>query len=322
MSIIWLSLRDRGIPQQTARTIIASWRDSSKKQYLASILQWGRFCVIRKIHPCRASVLDRLNFVQYLFNLSVSYSSINTARSALSFILPRNDCGSFGQHFLVKKFIRGVYNLRAPAPKYSYIWDVSVVLEIFRHLPENNLLSLKLLSLKLVMLVALVSGQRVQTLSLLDLGLTYSVYDSIVFVILDMTKTSRPGKSASQIVLSEHGQDKRLCFFLLGSIPIETLECRTSSKLFLGLQKPHKAVESQTSSRWLKATLRLSGVRIDIFSGYSTRAASSSKAKLAGLSVDSILECVGWSNEQTFARYYNKKIVDINAFANGVLASN
>ena len=74
-------------------------------------------------------VFDDLNFLQCLFNLSISYSSINTARSALSLILPRNGCGSFGQHFLVKKFIRGVYNLRTPAPKYSYIWDVSVVLE-------------------------------------------------------------------------------------------------------------------------------------------------------------------------------------------------
>ena len=281
---------ETGIPQQTARTIIAFWRDSSKKQYLASIRQWGRFCVIRKIHPCRASVLDGLNFLQYLFNLSVSYSSINTARSALSFILPRNYCGSFGQHFLVKKFVRGVYNLRTPAPKYGYIWDVSVVLEFFRHLPENNLLSLKLLSLKLVMLVALVSGQRVQTLSLLDLSFTYSVYDSIVFVITGMIKTSRPGKSSSQIVLAEYGQDKRLCVVsCLIAYLLKTLEYRTSSKLFLGLQKPHKAVGSQTLSRWLKATLRLSGVRIDIFSGHSTRAASSSKAKLAGLSVDRIL---------------------------------
>ena len=56
---------------------------------------------------CRAFVLDGLNLLQYLFNLSVSYSSINSARSSLSFILPRNDCGSFGQHLLVKKFIRG-----------------------------------------------------------------------------------------------------------------------------------------------------------------------------------------------------------------------
>ena len=143
------------------------------------------------------------------------------------------------------------------------------------------------------MLVALVSGQRVQTLSLLDLSFTYSVYDSIVFVIPNMTKTSRPGKSASQIVLSEYGQDKRLCVVsCLTAYLLKTLEYRTS-RLFLGLQKPHKAVGSQTLSCWLKATLRLSGVRIDIFSRHSTRAASSSKAKLAGLSVDSILECVG-----------------------------
>ena len=134
---------------------------------------------------------------------------------------------------------------------------------------------------------------------------------------------SRPVKSASQIVLSENGQDKRLCVVsCLVAYLLRTLEYRTSSKLFLGLQKPHKAVGSQTLSRWLKTTLHLYGVRIDIFSGHSTRTASSSKAKLAGLSVDSTLECVDWSNEQTFVRFYNKKIVDINAFANAVLDSN
>ena len=173
------------------------------------------------------------------------------------------------------------------------------------------------------MLVVLVSGQRVQTLSQLDLSFTYSVYDCIVFIIPDMIKTSRPGKTASQIVLSKCGQDKRLCVVsCLVACLLRTLEHRISSKLFLGLQKPHKAVGSRTLSHWLKATLRLSGKRIDIFSGHSTRATSSSKAKLAGLSVDSILECVGWSNEQTFARYYNKKIIDIDALANAVLASN
>ena len=134
------------------------------------------------------------------------------------------------------------------------------------------------------MLVVLVS------LSQLDLSFTYSVYDSIVFVIPDMTKTSRPGKTASQIILSKYGQDKRLC----GVSCLVTFEYCTSSKLFLGLQKPYKAVGSRTLSCLLKSTLRLSGIRIDIFSGHSTRAASSSKAKLAGLSVDSILECVGW----------------------------
>ena len=285
MSIIWLSLRDRN----------SSTNSQNYHCFLPRNSIWHRsdngvsFVLLGKYIPVEHLSLI-LNFLQYLFNLSASYSSINTARSALSFILPRNNSGSFGQHFLVKKFVRGVYNLRIPAPKYSHIWDVLVVLEFFRHLPDNNLLSLKLLSLKLVMLFTLVSRQRVQTLSLLDLSFTYSVYDSIVFVIPDMTKTSRPGKSASQIVLSEYGQDKRLCVVsCLIAYLLKTLKYRTSSKLLLGLQRPHKAVGSQTLSHCLKATLRLSGVRIDIFSGHSTRAASSSKAKLAGLSVDNIL---------------------------------
>ena len=120
--------------------------------------------------------------------------------------------------------MKGVYNLRTSAPKYSYIWDVSIVLEFFRHLPGHNLLSLKLLSLKLVMLVALVSGQRVQTLSQLDLSFTYSSYDSIVFVIPDMTKTSRLGKTASipDYIVKICARQETLCCFLLGSIPIES----------------------------------------------------------------------------------------------------
>ena len=136
--------------------------------------------------------------------------------------------------------------LQSPNPSSEiqlYLGRFGCIGIFFRHLPKNNLLSLKLLSPKLVMLVALVSGQRVQTLSLLDLSFTYSVYDSIVFVIPDMTKTSQPGKSASQIVLSEYGQDKRLCVvFCLVAYLLKTLEYRTSSKLFLGLPKPHKAV--------------------------------------------------------------------------------
>ena len=42
----------------------------------------------------------------------MSYSATGTARSALSFVLPRYNCGSFGEHFLVKKFMKEFYNLR------------------------------------------------------------------------------------------------------------------------------------------------------------------------------------------------------------------
>ena len=57
----------------------------------------------------------------------MSYSAIGTARSALSFVLPRYSCVSFGEYFLVKKFMKGVYNVKTPSPRYHATWDVRVV---------------------------------------------------------------------------------------------------------------------------------------------------------------------------------------------------
>ena len=74
------------------------------------------------------------------------------------------------------------------------------MLNYFRSIPVNQHLSLKLLSLKLVMLLALVSSQRVQYLSFLDLNSAYSGYSSIIFVIFDKTKCYKPGKKTPQII--------------------------------------------------------------------------------------------------------------------------
>lgn len=47
-------------------------------------------------------------------------------------------------------------------PKYTEIWDVSIVLEYLQSLSPVDTLSLKELTLKLVVLILLVSGQRGQ----------------------------------------------------------------------------------------------------------------------------------------------------------------
>ena len=65
-------------------------------------------------------------------------------------------------------------------------------------------LSLKLLTLKTVMLCALASAQRQQTLSALDLNFRKESRDSISFVVTDRLKTSRPGKSI-EITFSSSG---------------------------------------------------------------------------------------------------------------------
>ena len=65
-----------------------------------------------------------------------------------------------GQHPLVSRFLKGVFNSRPPAPKYSVTWDVDVVLSYLKLLPKNQELSFQTLSHKLAMLMALANADR------------------------------------------------------------------------------------------------------------------------------------------------------------------
>ena len=74
-----------------------------------------------------------------------------------------------GENATIIRFLNGVYNLRPPKPKYAKIWDVSKVLLFLQKLSPAKLISLKELTLKLVMLIALSSACRVQSLHLLSI---------------------------------------------------------------------------------------------------------------------------------------------------------
>ena len=56
----------------------------------------------------------------------------------------------------------GIFNKRPPQAKYPFIWDVEIVLDFLRKLPGNDLLSDKLLKLKVLMLLSLLSALRSQ----------------------------------------------------------------------------------------------------------------------------------------------------------------
>ena len=93
----------------------------------------------------------------------LGYSAINTARIALSSILSMSEKTAFGAHPLVCRFLRGVFAERPSLPRYKTIWDVNTVLKYLRGIQINKDLTLRDLTLKLTMLLALLSGQRCQT---------------------------------------------------------------------------------------------------------------------------------------------------------------
>lgn len=121
----------------------------------------GAKCVQNNIDYCTAGIVDVLEFLSTLYyDKGLSYSTINTARSALS----SHPLVGSGNDPLISRLMKGIFNSKPPKPRYMAIWDVSVVLKMLRQCVPVTSLTLAKLTMKLVMLMALVSAQRVQTL--------------------------------------------------------------------------------------------------------------------------------------------------------------
>nr|CAH7742417.1 unnamed protein product [Callosobruchus chinensis] len=115
----------------------------------------------------------------------LSYSSLNTYRAALNLIIHQ----SSNDDKILKRYWKGVYNIRPPKPKYQSTWDPQPVLSFLKGLNPLDSLSLELLTKKIVMLLALSSGHKVQTLSKISLNNIIKFEDRIEIKISKRTKT-------------------------------------------------------------------------------------------------------------------------------------
>lgn len=68
---------------------------------------------------------------------------------------------------IVKRFMKVIFHIKPALPKHNNVWDVSVVLDYLEILMPLHTISLRLFSYKLVTLLALLLGQRSQTLQLI-----------------------------------------------------------------------------------------------------------------------------------------------------------
>ena len=101
--------------------------------------------------------------------------------------------------------MKGTYQSRPPIPRYNSAWDICKVLDLLKIWSPSSDLNLKLLTLKLVMLCLLVTGQ------LMDLKHVSKTESSYIFYLEEHIKQSKPGKRNPEIVLPAFPADKRLC---------------------------------------------------------------------------------------------------------------
>ena len=120
--------------------------DAFNIPWTAIARKWFEFCNLHNCDYVTAPVSVALDFLSDLFASGLSYSSINTAISCLSSLLLYEDSSApFGQLPFVKRFMKGIFELRPSISRYTRSWSINTVFDFIRATPLYTL-SLKDLS--------------------------------------------------------------------------------------------------------------------------------------------------------------------------------
>lgn len=249
----------------------------------------------------------------HLFDKGLAYRTIGCHRSAISAFHEKVDGLPIGQHPDVCSLVSGVFNSRPPQPRYVFIWDVQLVLNLIKNQWSNNHnLSDKQITYKIVMLMALTSASRASALHHLDVRYMTRSADRYSFTFHKLHKSWGAGKAPPKLEFFKYDTDTDLCVVhTLDAYILRAQEWRTANnktQLLLSHIKPHCEIKSCTVSRWIKEILTEAGIDTELFKGHSTRSASTSKVGVSGLSTADILSRGSWTNESTWQRFYNKPI--------------
>ena len=144
-------LRERlscqGLSDQATDLVLKSWRTKTNRSYDSLFGRWNRWCGERGSNPFSGPVSEVANFLASLYQEGYQYNSVNAYRSAISSVHEKVDGVPIGQHPLVTRLIKGIFNVRPPMPRYSSTWDVQVILDYLESCGQSENLTLKLLTL-------------------------------------------------------------------------------------------------------------------------------------------------------------------------------
>ena len=225
-----------------------------------------------------------------------------------------------GSHYLIKRLMKGIFNKRPPVPRYVISWPVEKVLRYLKIMPGYDQISLKLLTWKTAILIALVSADRGDAIAALSTEYMIKDSEGYHFLVSKPTKCTRPGRGIKQIDLPKFTKDRRICVvYCLDKYLRATKRLRVDKQLFISYVKPHRSVTRTSIARWIKLIMQKSGIDVSIFQPHSTRSASTSTAFQQGVSVPDILKKADWSNASVFHRFYNRPKVHAD-FAQAILS--
>ena len=94
-----------------------------------------------------------------MYEKGASHSTLNCYRSAIFLLF----APEIAQDFRMRRYFRSLAHLRPSLPKYNAKWSPKIVLDYFTKADSNEKLTLQELASKLITLLAITTGHRMQT---------------------------------------------------------------------------------------------------------------------------------------------------------------
>jgi len=215
----------------------------------------------------------------------------------------------------------GIFNRNPQKPRYLFIWDVEQVLTFIKTMENNVELSDRDLNLKLATLLFLTSAGRCHEICYLNIMFMVRTSSSFKFFFAKVTKNWKKGKAPPCLEFQEYSDNSNLCVVTCIDEYLKRSALwrnQGQDQLLLSHLKPYKEVQSSTIANWVKLVLKKAGIDTSLYKAHSCRSASTSKAKVLGLSLKDILKRGQWSGKSTWQKYYNKEIINKESFESTV----
>ena len=156
-------------------------------------------------------------------------------------------------------------------------------------------LPLQQLTLKVGVLLLLLSGQRGPTVWLLGTWNRMVSNREVHCVAGFLLKTTTPTHHQRELVLSPYSPDRKLSIVtsLRACLEGTKVLCQGETRLLISFKKPHKCILRDTLRRWMKTVLDLANIRMDVFTPHSTRVASTTKV-VDKIPLKTLLQTTSW----------------------------
>ncbi len=316
---------NQGLDDDVADFLLLAWRSGTHRQYDCYLKKWVYYCKSVNINAMNPTINDVLSYMLSCYKSGLGYSGLGTLRSALSKII-KIDGKPLGQHEYVSLFLKAVFQERPVLSRKGITWEINDMLNYLRSLTPIHDLTLETLTKKTLMLMAILSGQRGQTLHALSIDSVNLFDDKVIFYINTPLKTTRPGHHNGILRFNSFPQDPDICVV----VHIHEYVSRTESLrpqflpgkdrlFFITYGTPHQDASRDSIRRWMKDFFRNAGIDPAEFSPHSTRGASTSAATLTNVPINTILRTGGWSCESTFTRHYNLTVTPACEMQNALL---